>query len=100
MRAAGKVPNALLAMDADLLTKSAIDIYRSLDTNGDGTLDKEEVRTSLAKFGYSDEEADKIMNALDKGALRCCPSAEAVCGIYAELEKFNLPSNSRLWAVP
>ena len=54
-------------MDGDLLTKSAIDIYRSLDTNGDGSLDKDEVRNSLAKFGYSDDEADKIITALDKG---------------------------------
>ena len=55
-------------MDGDLLTKSAIDIYRSLDTNGDGQLDKDEVMTSLAKFGYSKEESDKILNALDKGS--------------------------------
>jgi len=53
-------------MEGDLLTKSAIDIYRSLDINGDGSLDKEEVRTSLAKFGYSAEETDKIISALDK----------------------------------
>jgi len=53
-------------MDGDLLTKSAIDIYRSLDINGDGSLDKEEVRSSLAKFGYSADETDKIISALDK----------------------------------
>lgn len=53
-------------MEGDLLTKSAIDIYRSLDINGDGSLDKEEVRSSLAKFGYSAEDTDKIISALDK----------------------------------
>jgi hypothetical protein len=77
-----------LAMDADLLTKSAIDIYRSLDTNGDGTLDKDEVRTSLAKFGYSEEEADKILSALDKGP--CHPGSLRARPAECPREKFDL----------
>ena len=49
-----------------LLQKSAMDVFKSLDTNGDGILDKAEVRESLANFGYADDEMDQIINALDK----------------------------------
>lgn len=71
-------------MEGDLLTKSAIDIYRSLDTNGDGSLDKDEVRASLAKFGYSDDDANKILNALDKDGDGTISFEEFLCHFCEE----------------
>lgn len=71
-------------MEGDLLTKSAIDIYRSLDTNGDGSLDKDEVRASLAKFGYSEEDSMKILNALDKDGDGTISFEEFLCHFCEE----------------
>lgn len=71
-------------MADDLLTKSAIDIYRSLDTNGDGSLDKEEVKSSLAKFGYSEDDAMKIINALDKDGDGTISFEEFLCHFCEE----------------
>jgi len=71
-------------MDGDLLTKSAIDIYRSLDTNGDGSLDKTEVRNSLAKFGYTAEDTEKIINALDKDGDGTISFEEFLCHFCEE----------------
>merc|ERR1711865_6751 len=70
-------------MDA-LLQKSAVDIFKSLDTNGDGILDKAEVRVSLANFGYSEDEMDQIINSLDKDGDGTISFQEFLCNFCEE----------------
>jgi len=48
----------------EIVTKA----FRSIDKNGDGTLEVEEIRSVLKKYGEEEGEADEIFDAIDRDA--------------------------------
>jgi len=57
---------------------SAHDCFRTLDTDGSGTLDRDEVREFFGRFAYDEETADKFFDHLDSNGGKGGPAGDGL----------------------